>query len=117
MLGLIGEVGLEENDGVAPWIACPARGFAAEGVDGGRIAHARATEDAERHHLMVGRQGLGGRVGAPVVVDEHLVLPRLLLEHLAQAPDEETDGGGFVIGRDAEIQHEILVARGRVFES
>ena len=65
-----------------------------------------------------GHADFGGEVerGLTMVdVDEHLVLPRLLLEHLAQAPDEEADGGGFVVGGDAEIQHEILDARERAF--
>ena len=113
MLGLIGEIGLEHDHGVAARIAGATRGLTAQCVDRGGVPDARATEHAERHHLVVGRQRLGGGVGAAVVVHEHLVLPRLLLEHLAQAPDEKANGGCFVVGGDAEIQHEILDARGR----
>ncbi len=117
MLGLIGEIGLQQDDGVATRIARAPRRLAAERVHGGGVSDTRAAEDAQRHHLMVGRQRVRGGVGAAIVVDEHLVLARLLLEHLAKAPDEQTDGRGLIVGWYAEEQHEVLDARSGYFVS
>ena len=46
VLGLVGEVGLEHDDGVAARVARAARGLTAQGVDGRGVPDPRAAEHA-----------------------------------------------------------------------
>jgi len=111
MLGLIGKVCLQNHDCVATRIARAPRGLAAQGVDRGGVARSLAAENGERHDLVIRLERLGGRVGASVVIHEHFVLARLLLEHLAKAPEQQPDGRSFVVCGNAEVEHVILNTR------
>src|SRR5215207_4975701 len=64
-----------------------------------------SAEDRKRQDLGVRTQCLVSRVGAPVVVDEDLVVARVLLEHLADAPEKDADSFGFVVSGNADVQH------------
>jgi hypothetical protein len=107
MLGLIGEIGLEGDHRVASGIFGTRGNGATERIERAIIADVlRAAKDRERHHVGVGRERLDGGVGAPVVVDQHLVLARVLLEHPADAPEQDADSFSFVVSGDADIQHQ-----------
>ena len=116
VLGLVGEVGLHQHDGVAPRILRPIAGGPQQRLDGARVADVGARSDhGERHHLPVRLERLAGAVGAGVVVDDDLVLARVILEHLADAPEQHAHGRGFVVRGNAEIEHGI--SSKRVFNS
>ena len=59
----------------------------------------------QRHHILIGRKGFGGAVRARVVIYDDLILAGILLEHLADAPQENANGWGFVVRRNADIEH------------
>src|SRR6476469_9958047 len=63
-------------------------------------------EHREGHDLGVGLERRGRCVGAAVVKDEHLILARVVLEHLADAPEQNADRFSFVVRRDADVQHQ-----------
>src|SRR5450631_656254 len=111
MFRLVREIGLEQDDRVASRIARAARRIAAQCVDGRGIADLAATEHGEWHDLVIWLERCRGGVGAPVVVHQYLVFARLLLKHLAKAPEQQPDGLGFVISRNANVEHGIPYER------
>ena len=106
MLGLIGEIRLHRDHGVAPRIARSTRHLTTQRVERACVANVGArSQDREREHFAVGLESLRRRVGAAVVEDEDLVLARIALKHLPYSPQQKPDRGRFVVGGNAEIQH------------
>jgi len=62
-------------------------------------------DDAERQHFGVRCQNGVGPVARGVVDDEQLVLAGKGGEHLPHFPQNESDCAGFVIRRNADVDH------------
>ena len=106
MLGLVGEVGLHRDQAVAARILGPRRDRAAQRVERPVVAEVLGrAEDRQRKHLGVAPQDFARRVRATVVVDEDLVVARIVLEHLPDAPQQHADRFGFVVRGNAEVEH------------
>ena len=114
LLGLVGEVGLHRDHRVTPRVP-RARGHrAAQGVERPVIADVIGpAEDGEGQDVHVRLQRFRCGVGAAVVVHQNLVLARVLLEHLADAPEQNTDRLRFVVRRYADVQHRASKGSGR----
>ena len=85
VLRLIGEIGLHEQHRVATRIARLRDDGTAERVQCARVADvALAAQHAERKHIAVRLQRLGGGVGAAVVEYDDLVLARKVLAGLCE---------------------------------
>src|SRR5690606_9386336 len=48
---------------------------------------------------------LGGRVGRAIIRDQDLILAGAGLEGLPDLPQQQAHGLGFVVARDAEVEH------------
>jgi hypothetical protein len=106
MLGLIGEVPLQQNRRVAPRIAGPLRRPLAERIDRDPIPTVRRpTQHGERQDITIWREDLGRGIARAIVVNGDLVLARELLEHLADAPEQQPDRRCFVVRGNADVKH------------
>ena len=105
MFRLVGEVGLHDDHPVAARIARATRHLPRERIEGTRVANVLLTaDDREWKDVRVALERFARAVGAAVVEYEDLVFPRVLLKHLANAPQQETDGGRFVVRWNADVQ-------------
>ena len=105
MLGLVSEVGLHHDHGVAPGILRASARLAREFVERMGVTHSLLTTDhRDRGDLGIRGDSLRRPVGATVVVNEDLILARVALEHLSDAPEEDADGGSLVVSRNADIE-------------
>jgi hypothetical protein len=63
-------------------------------------------QHGERKHSSVRLQYVPRRIGGTVIQDEELVLSGKAREDLPDLPEEEADGRGFVIARNANVNHD-----------
>ncbi len=106
VLRRLGEVALQQDHGVAPGVLVVGGHMPDQCIDAGRIATVHlAAEDGQRHHRLIRLEDLPRAIGARVVVDDHVVLPREALKHRSQAPEQDADGSGLVVDRDADAEH------------
>lgn len=106
VLGLVREISLHENGCVAPRIARTLRDRAQQRFDRCRITTAlTVSKHGEREHLTIRRKRRGRVVSAPVIEDEDLVLARITLEDLPNAPEQQPNRWRFVVGRNADVEH------------
>ena len=103
----IGEVGLQQQDGVATGIARACGYVPQQRVDGARIAQSRrAAQHRDRHGALVLLGHIGRVVRARVVVHHDFVLARKLGQHCAEPPEQHANGGNFVVRGNGEVEHE-----------
>lgn len=105
MFRLIGEVGLHHDHPVATRIPRATRDLARQGVECSRIANVLlAPDDRERKDVSIALERFASAVRTAVVEYENLVFPRVLLKNLANAPQQETYRGRFVVRWNADVQ-------------
>ena len=113
VLRLVGEVALQSNIASRRGYRVCVDDGPAERVQRARVADVTvAAQDAQRQHVAVRLQRLGGGVGAAVVEYEDLVLAREVLEDFANTPEQHADGRRFVVRGNADIQH-VVCSEGR----
>ena len=104
LLGQIGEVALHHDDRVAPGVPGTANHLAEACFERPGVSRPRLPANyRQRQNFLVRLQRLRGRVGAGVVVHQDLVFPGILLEYRPDPPEQDSDGLGFVVSRDADV--------------
>src|SRR5690606_789629 len=104
--GVMREVGVHQDGAVPAGPIRTVNGHAEELFDRGGVALPLAVGDyGERQDPRVRRQHLRGRIARAVVGDEELVFTGKRREHLADFPEQEPDGTGFIMAGYADVDH------------
>src|SRR5205823_4408859 len=104
VLRLIGEIGLHHDESVAARITCTAGNFTNELVQREAIASALlALQNRQWNHFGVGLERLASPISASIVIDDDLVLARIVLKDAANAPKKHTDGLALVVSRNTDV--------------
>jgi hypothetical protein len=105
MLGLIGKIGLHDDQAVSARIAGAAIGLPNKLIDRKAKAFALfASQHCQRDDFGVRRYDLAGAVSASIVINDDLVLARVVLKNTPDPPKKHSDGRAFVVCRNADIK-------------
>jgi hypothetical protein len=100
----IGQVTLHEDDGISTWVSAVAQRRAKQRVDRPGVAHVfRSAEDRDGKGIGIRREDFSRGVGTPVIEHDQLVFTREVRKRLADTPEYQTCGLGFVMDRDADV--------------
>src|ERR1700680_1869983 len=102
---LIGEIRLHHYQSIAPSVAGAARDLANELVESGAVSLPPfSAQNCERDYFSIWAQRLVRPIRAGIIVNDDLVLTRVVLKNPANAPQEHTDGLALVVGRNTDIE-------------
>src|SRR6266540_6453791 len=63
-----------------------------------------AAQNGQRGNFRIRLETLARLIGAAIVVNDDLIFPRIGLKDLADAPEQNPDGGPFVVRRNTDVK-------------
>ena len=100
------EIALQQHHRIPTRVFILGRNVANQSIDTGRVTPVTgAANDGERHDRAIRLEHLVGAIVARVVIHDDVVFPGETLKHRTQAPQQDANGGGLVVDRDADAEH------------